>query len=477
MASASQVKTRDRSAPAASAPQPAAAQIAPSDPVEKDKVLPLPRWLTRVYFIFPIVLYVPDAIFNFYVYTDGANPPNASMLTQIGFFALWAFVSLGVVGMAYLLSVLAPWHWGQGHHIKAFFAGIGVVVATAITTWNSLSYRSSTFVHFKTDDWIWAAWPQLKTQGISITMLLVAIAPPFWGLFWAIVQPTETGRSLKQIEESHAEKLLRTQQDAELKALKAEANAKVRAAQLRGMAATAAAAREQAKGIFGHKDGEGDDTGDQSAEAGSATPETLAELAAPGAGSPDASGEAHKVLQYPREQVAANNRGGMVMYNHAAAATPTVHSAPVAGKAVPGVAQPSLSFGADVQGGAGVPASDAAVTFTASPRRAATFFGSDLEMSDADAMSGASGPQRALRKSNELGTLNRTMNEPVPPQVAEVIRAAMRDLNPQGGKKSISSKVLVPAVAERLSVDNTTAQRLVGRFMKAEQQRAGRTSD
>lgn len=476
MASASQVKTRDRSAPATSAPQPVAAQIAPSDPVEKDKVLPLPRWLTRVYFIFPIVLYVPDAIFNFYVYTDGVSTRETNPLLQVGFFVLWAFVSLGVVGMAYLLSVLAPWHWGQGHRLKAFFASLGVIVATGITTWNSLAYRSTSFVQFKTDDWIWTLWPQLKAHGISITMILVAIAPPFWGLFWAIVQPTETGRSLKQIEESHAEKLLRTQQEAELKALKAEANAKVRAAQLRGMAATAAAARDQAKGIFGHKEGMDMESESQSPEAGSQTNETLAELAAPGASSPDDSGDAHKVLQYPREQVAANGRGGMVMYNHAASATPTVHSAPMGGKAVPGVAQPSLTFGADVQGSAGMPASDA-VTFTATPRRAATFFGAELQMSDAEAMSGASGPQRALHKANELGTLNRTMNEPVPPQVAELIRATMRDLSPQGGKKSISSKVLVPAVAERLNVDNTTAQRLVARFMKAEQQRAGRVSD
>src|SRR5579872_1605579 len=84
-------------------------------------------------------------------------------------------------------------------------------------------------------------------------MILVAIAPPFWGLFWAIVQPTETGRSLRQLQESHAERLLRMQQDAELKRIKAETTAKIREAQLRGMAQTAATAREQAKGIFAQK--------------------------------------------------------------------------------------------------------------------------------------------------------------------------------------------------------------------------------
>src|SRR5215470_4440136 len=63
-----------------------------------DKVLPLPRWLVRVYFIFPIVLYIPDGIFNFYVYTDGVSTKQPNLVFQVGFFALWAFVSLGVVG-------------------------------------------------------------------------------------------------------------------------------------------------------------------------------------------------------------------------------------------------------------------------------------------------------------------------------------------------------------------------------------------
>src|SRR5262249_13355852 len=169
------------------------------------------------------------------------------------FIGLWAFLSVGVVGMAYLLSVLAPWHWGQGHHLQAFFCGLGVLVATGITTWNSLAYRSqeqNAFAVFKTDDWANSMWPQLAASHISLTLILVAVAPPFWGLFWAIVQPTQTGRSLRQIQESHAQRLLRMQQQSELKRLRAETNAKIREAQLRGMAQTAAAAREQAKSLL-----------------------------------------------------------------------------------------------------------------------------------------------------------------------------------------------------------------------------------
>ena len=92
---------------------------------EKDKVLPLPGWLVKVYFIFPVVLYIPDAIFNFFVYSDGATGRSTDPVIELGFTVLWGFLALGVVGMAYLLSVLAPWHWGQGHKVQAFFCAVG----------------------------------------------------------------------------------------------------------------------------------------------------------------------------------------------------------------------------------------------------------------------------------------------------------------------------------------------------------------
>lgn len=225
---------------------------------DQEKALPLPGWLKRVYFIFPVILYLPDAIFNFWVYSDGVKQTGNTLL-DASQMVLWACVSLGVVGMAYLLSVIAPWHWRNSHRLQAFFCGLGVLIATAITTWNSLSYRSDGFTAFKTDAWASQLWPQLQQlSGVSVTMILVSLAPPFWGLFWAIVQPIDTHKGLDHLRLNHEEKLLRTQQEAELKAIRAEANARVRAAQLKGMAATAATAREQAKGLF-KKDGGADD--------------------------------------------------------------------------------------------------------------------------------------------------------------------------------------------------------------------------
>jgi hypothetical protein len=235
-----------------------------NDPLKSDqeKALPLPSWLVKVYFIFPIILYIPDAIFNYYVYSDGAYIPNAPLPVQISQVALWGFLSIGVVGMAYLLSVLAPWHWTNGHRLQALFCWVGVLIATGVTIWNSLSYRSVTFSQFKTDQWVYDTFPQLAARGISVTMILVAIAPPFWGLFWALVQPTTHRKSLSALTQSHQEKLLRVQHEAELKRLRAEANAKVREAQLKGMAQTAAAARQQAGTLFSQmrtKDGQKDD--------------------------------------------------------------------------------------------------------------------------------------------------------------------------------------------------------------------------
>lgn len=440
-----------------------------TEPVDKDKVLPLPEWLKRAYFIFPIVLYIPDAIFNFYVYSDGVRQTGNPLLDG-GTMALWAFVSLGVVGMAYLLSVLAPWHWGQGHRIQAFFCGLGVVIATGITTWNSLSYRSGDFHTFTTDQWVYQFWPQLQSLHISVTMVLVSIAPPFWGLFWAIVQPTETGRSLRQIQESHAERLLRMQQDAELKRIKAETNAKIREAQLRGMAQTAAAAREQAKGIFAQKNR--DEQADTSGDDASTGEQRMTGAASTATGGE--AGEGPNVLHYPTFTPAAGRGQGndrtAVIYNHAATATPTVHAAPAAGWAP--VSQPMLL--ADVRNAAGMPPSDA--TATLAPRTPPVigqgiqaFFPPDGN--DLDGMTGTTGPRPAIHRPGE-GTFLRTMNEPPMGRVETAMQEAMRQLNPMG-KNKVASRDLVALVAEKLNVDEASARMAMNRVRETRRNKRG----
>ena len=426
---------------------------AADDPSKQDKVLPLPNWLKKAYYIFPIVLYIPDAIFNFWVYSDGVKRTGNAFF-DTGQMVLWACVSLGVVGMAYLLSVLAPWHWGQGHRIQAFFCGLGVLVATAITTWNSLSYRSSDFTIFNTDKWAYQAWPQLQTLGISVTMVLVSIAPPFWGLFWAIVQPTETGRTLRQIQESYQEKLLRTQQEAELKAMRAEANARVRAAQLKGMAATAAAAREQAKTIF-KKDGEQESgattTGDPAASGTFAAEQNQASEADEGA-------DDGKVLKLPSFSPSrdAATRGGAVLFNHAAAAVPTVRSAPAEGIAA-SMAQPALMGDTSALGPRQPPPLGGA---------RAAFAGNDR---DVDGATGTTGPRPAVRRDSQL--LQR-LNEPAH---VRLVLAAMRQVNSPAGKRSLTNpqgQRLLPVVVEQLNVDEASAKALISQVLRSDANRA-----
>jgi hypothetical protein len=461
----------------------AAVQALPpwAEQVEKDKVLPLPGWLVKVYFIFPVILYVPDAIFNYYVYSHGITTADTNIAVQVAFVGLWAFLSVGVVGMAYLLSVLAPWHWGQGHHVQAFFCGLGVLVATAITTWNSLAYRSQeqqAFGVFQTDQWAYSIWPQLRAEHISLTMILVAVAPPFWGLFWALVQPTQSGRSLRQLQESHAERLLRLQQESELKRVKAETNAKIREAQLRGMAHTAAAARAQAKALLSQgraaqepspEESTAQDDGTSSREAASATDETLADVAETGH-----SGEPASILHMPTLNPAggremANGRGSAVFMNHAAAATPAVHAAPATGPHLP-TAQPQLLSDADVRGHEGLPPSD---TITFVPRRPPVIGGLpsgslSAELSDAEAMTGTTGPRPTVRRPYELGSIAQRMNggpslEPVERAMAEVAREASET----GGRKSLSQKDLVTRVAEKLNVDESTARSAIKRVQES----------
>ena len=212
----------------------------------KEDAMPLPQWLMRVYYIFPIILYVPDVIFNYFVYSKGVSTPfNPYDIATYPENALWLFLALGIVGMAWLLSILAPWHWVRNNRFQSVMCWVGVLIATAITTWNSLAYRmSQTNSPFPTDRWI-AETFHITLQGFSPTTILVSISPPFWGLFWAIVQPAERRRSTDEEQQSHEACMLKITLDAEMKAAKANASATVREAQLKGLAASMKAARSQ----------------------------------------------------------------------------------------------------------------------------------------------------------------------------------------------------------------------------------------
>lgn len=428
---------------------------------KKDKVLPLPQWLKRVYYVFPIILYIPDVIFNYYVYSDGGSVHSSNPVVQASFTVLWAFLSIGVVGMAYLLSVLAPWHWGQGHRIQAFFCGTGVLIATGITTWNSLAYRSQGFIKFPTDEWVYNLWPQLRGLNFSLTMVLIAIAPPFWGLFWALVQPTETGRTLGQLRESHQERLLRMQQEAELKSLRAEANARVRAAQLKGMAATAAAARDQMKGVLGRKGEEEDGAEDVEGD----DERTLGNGPSMGAHGSSEPAEPGKVLKMPTLVPAhdATARGGNMLYNHAPAAVQSVRSGPAAAQSI---AQPSLI------------AESSGVAPRTPPTLGAPFTPQmSIDPTEVDGATGTTGPRPAIRRA-EPGLLTRSMNEPNPIH-REIVVQAMRERGIKPGKSSLTVKQmdgLAPIVAERINVDESSARSLIKKVMQFEAQHTSRQS-
>lgn len=225
---------------------------------KNEEALPLPGWLMKVYYIFPIILYVPDVIFNFYVYSDGSGLNMSDPLVYLNpMFYLWAFLATGIVGMAWLLSVLAPWHWVRNNRFQSIACWFGVILATSVTIWNSLAFRSLKFKNFATDQWIAHALGQ-DPKTFSVTMIMVAVAPPFWGLFWAIVQPSVGKRTAEEEAEGHAQKLERLKQESEYKKIKAQANAEIRAAQLKGLAATIGAAREQITTNIA-KNGEQDD--------------------------------------------------------------------------------------------------------------------------------------------------------------------------------------------------------------------------
>jgi hypothetical protein len=347
---------------------------------------------------------------------------------------------------------------------------MGVLIATAITTWNSLAFRSGGFDRFPTDTWADGVFPALK--GISLTMVLAAIVPPFWGLFWAVVQPTQGKRSLKHLQESHAERLLRMQQDAEVKRLRAETNATVRAAQLRGMAQTVGAARDQAATLL-RRGATGEmpalNPGDPSASGPREQPRTTITEVAPGDASDDA-GDSNpalpapaNVLQLPSVKPLAAGRNSPVFMNHAAAASPTVRSAP--GGAQPAAMQPPLLGDVDAQAASAAPGDPMP---WGGPRRPpvpgggimGTFFPDD-------SATGTTGPRPAVRRPGDNNTLFRGMSDGLSPQGEQLIDAVLRELNPTGSKKSVSRKDMMAHLTDKLNGDETTAQKLIDQWAKS----------
>ena len=438
-----------------------------------DKALPLPGWLTKLYFIFPIVLYLPDAIFNYYVYSDGITTQSSSIMGQVFWSVVWGFVAIGVVGMAYLLSVLAPWHWSQGHHFQSFFCAVGVIVATVITTWNSLAFRSQHFVNFPTDVWANAVFPQLATYNFSLTMVLVSVAPPFWGLFWAIVQPTEKNRDLRHLQMSHAERVMKTQQEAELKRIKAEANAKVREAQLRGMAQTAVAAREQAAGFLAQR--RGAQAGVEGAEetpalaAGDSDADALPALNAPAAATvTEESAPTPLFTPNPRRDLTGAGRASREMYNHAAPATAVARPEPIGVRAA--MSQPALLNDAMPDTLIGAADADVATSWPARPRPSigagiAAFFPSDN-----DAMAGATGPRPAVRRGNEPSQLLRTMNDPHA-RTVEQVENVVGELRASGIQPV--QRDVVARLQERYNVDDATARKMATIYRTAKKENRG----
>ncbi len=449
-----------------------------------DKALPLPGWLTKLYFIFPIVLYLPDAIFNYYVYSDGIATQSSSMAGQIFWSVVWGFVAIGVVGMAYLLSVLAPWHWSQNHHFQAFFCAVGVIIATVITTWNSLAFRSQHFVDFPTDKWADAVWPQLNAYHFSVTMVLVSVAPPFWGLFWAIVQPTEKHRDLRHLQNTYAERVLKTQQDAELKRIKAEANAKVREAQLRGMAQTAVAAREQAAGFLAQRRGaaagnieaaqetpaiEGNDEANSLPAISAPAAETVREnpVSAPLTSSTSES-EPTRLFAPARRDLTSAGRNSREMYNHAAPVTAVARPEPMGARAA--MSQPALLNDAMPDTLAGVADADVSASWPARPRPnvgagIAAFFPSDN-----DAMTGTTGPRPAIRRGAEPSQLLRTMNEPNA-RVVQQVEDVVNELRASGIQPV--QRDVVGRLQERYSVDDATAKKMAAIYRAAKKESRG----
>ena len=200
-------------------------------------------------------------VFSYHIYSVGAgitNMTSDNWLEVLPQAALWFTVSAGTVGMAYLCSILLPHHWSHGHRLQGLFCILGVLIATSVTILFSLAYRSEEHAHYAFDLTIQSWLPFLADANISPIQIFASIAPPFWGLFWMVIQPTEERRDDMEGVDAE-EKIRRIQARAQIEAAEAEAKAVVsaarakagavkRQAQLEGVAATFRVGANQIKG-------------------------------------------------------------------------------------------------------------------------------------------------------------------------------------------------------------------------------------
>ena len=279
---------------------------------------------------------------------------------------------------------------------------------------------------------------------------------------------------------------MRLQQEAELKRLRAQTNATIREAQLRGMAQTAAAAREQATGLLGrNKSGAqasemstSDATNDEAtADAASeSAPAAVATSAATADAAYDADATADgpndsapsNIFQYPTftPNMGRESSRSTSMLNRAGAAAAMAYAEPV-GATQSVMGQPALLGDADAMG---APMGDTQ-TSQGWSRRPATlgggitgaFFSGDSD--EPDGMTGTTGPRAAIRRAAEPGALLRAMNAPNPAYV-QAVQDAMRELNPTNGRK-VPMRELTSRVAEKLNVDESAARQIINRVREA----------
>jgi hypothetical protein len=180
-----------------------------------------------------------------------------------------------------------------------------------------------------------------------------------------------------------------------------------------------------------------------------------------------------RVLQLPTGKASSRNDG--VLFNHAAAATSSVHAAP-AGPARAAAAQPALLSDVDVQATPAASLGDPTIWGARRPPVPGggimgTFF------SDDDQMTGTTGPRPAVRRPGDNNTLFRGISEDMSARALEAVQQVFdelnRELNPDGTRKSMPKKEFVQRLMTRLNVDEATAQKAIEYWTKARKSRRG----
>ncbi len=198
----------------------------------------LPKWVVAIQdrFLLPLLIIGSGYVIGIMLITgwvpDLQNPSTWGVLKGLG---VIAFFTIGAAagGLGLRLSYSAADAAQRKNWFQVFFFMVGVLLIGSFEIWASLSERSQNIKMTPADTWLLSVMGISPTVGISPTIIFIAFLPFVLTLYWGFAAKTHEQAPKAEIVDLEA---LKNQMEA--KKIQAQANAEIRAMQVRNFGKT-----------------------------------------------------------------------------------------------------------------------------------------------------------------------------------------------------------------------------------------------